>query len=397
MTDNFQPYRTLADDDAEIAKTQVETGLMSGFVGAKGSDFYGGKDVKRLEAMSSELFGYKHVISVNSWTSGLLLMLLAQGFDDPRDEVIVTPWTMSATALAIVQAGLTVVFADIDEGSFMPTADQVRAKVTDRTKAVLLADIFGQPYPFDELADLRAKGIRLLSDAAQAHLATRNGKPVGWDADMTGISLNRHKHINTGEGGLIFTENDDMAEFCRRARNHGENLPFEDGGFTNMIGYNFRLTETQAAIGVNQLRKLPDIVASRQELGKTANDVLAQSKFFSAVLPLASNSHSYYIYPILIQKPFRSAEFLNYLVEGMAKRHMPPLLKGYQNVHKLPIFSDPNATTGMFKRYYHSPKLHQAEHLHTEGFVGILFCNIAYTPDMVRDYLLVLEDVAQSY
>ena len=156
-------------------------------------------------------------------------------------EVIVTPWTMSATVMAIIHAGIKPIFVDIEENTFMPAPSKIKALVTDKTIGVLVADIFGQSFPYDEIADLKMEGIAIFSDAAQAPLVKRNGKPVGISATASGISLNRHKHINTGEGGVILTNDRQTAYCCQLARNHGENITLQKPLIPNMFGHNFRM------------------------------------------------------------------------------------------------------------------------------------------------------------
>ena len=133
-------------------------------------------------------------------------------------------------------------FVDIDEQSFMPSQKEVSSKVTSQTVAILMADIFGQCFPFEQLQDLRSQGIILLSDGAQAHSATRFGNHVGFGSDMTGLSFNRHKHVNTGEGGVILTNNSRFSEYCFRARNHGENYNI-DSTASKSLWLQFQLTE----------------------------------------------------------------------------------------------------------------------------------------------------------
>lgn len=390
----YKLYTSIDQTDANVAYQQVSTGLLSGFVGAKGKEFYGGQEVLSFEADAVEMLGYEHAVSVNSWTSGLLLMLHALNVDEQDAEVIVTPWTMSATVFTIIQAGMIPVFADIDESTFMPTEESIRKKVTKKTAAIMLADIFGQSFAYETLTKYKSKGIKILSDAAQAHLAVRNGKPVGWEADCTGISLNRHKHINTGEGGLILTNNPTIAEHCKLARNHGENLNFEETKIPNMIGYNFRLTETQAAIGRNQLTKLPALVESRQFLANIANTRLESSKYFKTVPPMPGNSHSYYIYPMLLTEEYQDSKFRARIASELSSRGMPSPLTGYQNVHRLDLFQNDSASSGRYKKFCTKPKCEIAEHLHDTAFMGILFCNTQFSEESLLNYLDVMEVAA---
>ena len=142
--EKVKKFKSLEVDDANEAKKQVETGLMSGFLGAWSDEFLGGSEVLKFEKIAADFFGFKYSISVNSWTSGLQLMVAAIGADDYDAEVIVTPWTMSATVMAIVTNGLKPVFVDIEKDSFMPSPESIKSAVTDKTCAILMADIFGE-------------------------------------------------------------------------------------------------------------------------------------------------------------------------------------------------------------------------------------------------------------
>ncbi|MDC3244162.1 DegT/DnrJ/EryC1/StrS family aminotransferase [Amylibacter sp.] len=378
-------YKTLGSSEAIAAKQQIETGLMSGFVGAPGQEFYGGESIRLFEKCCSDKFGYEHAISVNSWTSGLLLMLLA--LEKESGEVIVTPWTMSATVMAIIQAGFVPVFVDIDKDSFMPLPNDVRCKVTSQTVAILMADIFGQCFPFEQLQDLRSNGIILLSDGAQAHAATRFGKHLGFGSDLTGISFNRHKHVNTGEGGVILTNNDRFAEYCFRARNHGENYNSDGYEFKNLFGYNFRLTETQAEVGIIQLNQMDAQVYKRRKLGALACRKLERNSFIRTPPPLNGNEHSYYILPLILTGNNADENTRKYINFELNSLGWPPLSEGYVNVHKLPIFNSKQSLTEKYHHLVTKPSLPMAEMLHDKTFMGIMTCNYDFTEELLDEYL----------
>jgi perosamine synthetase len=384
-------YKTVGLVEAIAARNQVETGLISGFVGMPGKEFYGGESIKLFEKNCAEKFGYKYAISVNSWTSGLLLMLLA--LEKDSGEVIVTPWTMSATVMAIIQAGLTPVFVDIDEESFMPTPDDIAKKVTSKTVAILMADIFGQCFPFDQLHKLRSSGITLLSDGAQAHAATRFGSQLGYGADITGISFNRHKHVNTGEGGVILTNSDRFSEYCFRARNHGENYNSDGHDFKNLFGYNFRLTETQAVVGIVQLDKMDGQVNKRRRLGALACKKLKDNPRLRTPFPLNGNEHSYYILPLILTGNNTDNNTRKRINLELTSLGWPPLSEGYVNVHKLSIFHSKDQLT---EKYYHlvtSPSLPNAERLHEKTFMGIMTCNYDFTEELLEEYLDTIDKI----
>lgn len=266
-TELFPAYNTIGPEEKAAALRVLESGNLSQFLGAWHKDFFGGPEVRALEQHWSEAFGCKHSISVNSNTSGLITAVGACGIQ-PGDEVIVSPYTMSASALAPILYGGVPVFADIDEDNFGLCPKSVAANITSRTKAILVVHIFGNPAKMDEIMALAARhNLKVIEDCAQAPFAEYKGRKVGTIGHMGVFSLNYHKHIHTGEGGVITTNDDFLADRCQLIRNHGEVAAEAKGvtDFTNTYGQNYRLTEIQAAIGIEQLKKLPRLVDQRLE------------------------------------------------------------------------------------------------------------------------------------
>lgn len=288
--------------EEQAAVSQVlDSGCLSGFIGAKGSLFNGGPYIQKFEAECSEYFGYKHCITVNSWTTGLMACAGAIGIS-PGDEVICPPYTMSASATAVLFYGGIPVFADIDPIHCCIDPASIESKITERTKAIVAVHLFGYPCDLDAIQAIATKhNLKVIEDAAQAPGTKYQGKHVGGLIDIGGFSLNFHKHINTGEGGIIVTNNDEMAERCRLIRNHGENVlddyPYED--LSNLIGSNYRLTELQAAIGSEQLKKLDLILEKRRTRAQILMDCLDELPGLSYPKLPDQAEHSYYTFPII--------------------------------------------------------------------------------------------------
>lgn len=196
----FKRYNPIGEEEVRAAKEVIESGVLSQYLGVWHEDFYGGPKVKEFERQCAEYFGVKHAVTVNSWTSGLVAAVGAIGVE-PGDEVIVTPWTMSASATAILHWNAIPVFADIDPETFNLDPKSVEANITPYTKAIMAVDIFGQSADMDALMAIAAKhGLKVISDTAQAPGALYKGKYAGTLAHVGGYSLNYHKHIHTGEG-----------------------------------------------------------------------------------------------------------------------------------------------------------------------------------------------------
>lgn len=259
-------YNTLGPEEREAVARVVESGCLSGFYGSWSPQFYGGPEVRAFEEEWRERFGVRHAVSVNSNTSGLFASMGVIGVE-PGDEVIVPPYTMSATAMAPLLYGGIPVFADIEPDTFCIDPQSVRRAITPRTKAILAVNLFGHPAPLAELlAIAQEHNLYLIEDNAQAPLAEENGRLTGTIGHIGIFSLNYHKHIHTGEGGVCVTNDDALALRLQMIRNHAENIvePLELTNIANLVGFNYRMTELSAAIGRAQLTKVAHHVGRRE-------------------------------------------------------------------------------------------------------------------------------------
>jgi perosamine synthetase len=387
----FPPYRSLGEEEISAANRVLRSGVLSAFIGSAGSGFLGGPEVQALEREASERFGIRHVVSVNSWTSGLVAAVGAIGIE-PGDEVIVTPWTMVATATAILHWNGIPVFADIDPVSFNLDPTRVEAAITPRTRAILSADIFGQSADIHALRAIADRhGLSLLSDTAQAPGALLAGRSAGTSADIGGFSLNYHKHIHCGEGGLLVTDDARLAERLRLIRNHGEAVinsesPVE---LINILGYNFRLGEIEAAIAREQLRKLPYLVASRQRAAQRLRDGLVGLPGLRLPAVAPDSTHVYYVFGMVLDLE-RLGRSRSWIVEALRAEGVSALMAGYQCIHLNPLFRHRIAygtngfpwkglTRGDSAVSYGLGLCPVAEDLHQRTFLGLNLCTHSFT------------------
>jgi dTDP-4-amino-4,6-dideoxygalactose transaminase len=297
-TKPFPAYRPIGDEEVAAAKAVVESGVLSKYLGAWHEDFYGGPEVRALEAEWAAAYKAKHAVSVNSCTSGLYAAIGAAGIG-PGDEVIVSPYTMSASATAALIFNGVPVFADIEAATYCLDPKSIRARMTERTKAIVVVHLFGQAADMDPIMELAGKhGLIVIEDCAQSPLATYKGRPVGTLGHMGVFSLNYHKHIHTGEGGLITTNDDDLADRCQLIRNHGESVVEAKGtvNLINMIGFNFRLGEIEAAIARSQLKKAPALIAERQRNVRYLESALAGLPGLEMPFARETGEHAYYVH-----------------------------------------------------------------------------------------------------
>lgn len=231
--------------------------ILSGFRGNWIPSFWGGRAVQDFEKLVEEEFGAPYAYAVNSATSGLWCACAAAGLR-PGDEVIVTPWSMSCSATVPLLFGAIPVFADIDPKTFCLDPADVERKITSRTKAIIVVDLFGNVYDpeIDRIA--RAHGLIVIEDAAQAIGAVlRDGKKAGTCGDFGVFSFTQGKHLTAGEGGVILAKDERLALRASLARNHAEavtNAMPSHLAQPDMVGLNLRMTEIQAAILIEQLK-----------------------------------------------------------------------------------------------------------------------------------------------
>lgn len=303
-TEAHPPYNTIAEAEIDAAIGVLKTGILSGFVATPGADFYGGKWVLALEQAFMQKFQCQHAVSVNSATSGLHAALAAAGVG-LGDEVIVPPYSMSASATAVVMCGATPIFVDIEADTFCLNSALVAPAITAHTKAIMAVNLFGQAadlLPLRAIADQH--GVCLIEDNAQAPAAQYQGHWTGTIGDMGVFSLNRHKTMQCGEGGVVVTHDARLAHRLQMVRNHGEAvLPewHEDAltrGNEDIVGYNYRLTELQAAIAQPQLERLEGLNATRIELAEYLSTQLDALDYLSAAVIRPGSTHVYYVYPM---------------------------------------------------------------------------------------------------
>ena len=296
----FLAHNTIGEEERRAVDEVLKSGVLSKYLGCWHEDFYGGPKVKALEEMWSEKMTARFSISVNSNTSGLITAMGAVGVK-PGDEVIVSPYSMTASAIAPIFWGGVPVFADIDETTFCISPDSIKSRITDMTKAILVVHIFGHSAEMDEIMAIAKKhNLYVVEDAAQAPFGMYKNRFIGTLGHLGVFSLNYHKHIHTGEGGIITTNDDRLAERCYLIRNHGEAV-VEDKGvkeIDNIFGCNLRMPEMEAAIGIEQLKKINSLLTQRRENAQYLTQNLNDINYFDLCIPESYIDHCYYVQPI---------------------------------------------------------------------------------------------------
>jgi|688.fasta_scaffold03535_6 perosamine synthetase len=344
----------------------------SGFLAQPSVEHLGGPKIRELEDKWSEIFKVKYAVTFNSWTSGLVASVAALGLKKGT-EVIVPPWTMSASVACLFANGLVPVFADIELDSFNIDPIDVAKKVTAKTSAILGVDIFGKPCNSPALQEIAVNNnLKLIIDAAQAPRAEINGRRSSYFADIAGYSLNRHKHLQVGEGGVAVTSNEEYLERLRLMRNHSEVT--SGGSFDESIpiGHNWRMGEIEAELALFQLEKFNTHIDHRVE---AARSIIALIRDIPGIyLPEvdASLDHDFYIIGMRLSKDLAIKR--DSIAKALTAEGVTNILVGYQALHRLQSF-----------RKFRQENLVNTNELHDNSFLGLYMCGHQFTEDYIYE------------
>ncbi len=397
---SLKPYPSIGEAERRQVLEVVDSGCLSGFFGDWHHGFNGGPKVQELEAAWCEVFGCHHAVTVNSNTSGLYAAIGAVGIG-PGDEVIVPPLSMSATAMAPLIYGGTPVFADLDPLTYCLDINAVRSSITDRTRAILAVNLMGHPAPLHELRALAdEQGIYLVEDNAQGPLASENGKYCGTIGHIGVFSLNYHKHIHTGEGGVCVTDDERLDRRLRMIRNHAEAVAERAGetDLTNLVGFNFRMTELSAAVGLAQLEQAEDHIGRRQRVAESLTDAVTDLDGIDAPHVRPGCRHVYYLWYARYDESVIGVPRALFAEALQAEGF--PALQGYlQPLYRLPLFRERIAIGSqgfpfnLTDRSYPDGLCPVAEQLFERDLLGVLTCTYDMTDEAIGLYAEALNKV----
>ncbi len=324
------PY--LGEEEAQAAANAIRTGWIAQ-----------GPMVATFERALAERLRVDHVVATSNCTTSLHLALLCSGIG-PGDEVIVPSFTFIATTNSVLYVGATPVFVDIDPLRYTLDPAKVEAAITERTRAIIPVDQIGLAADLDPiLAIARRHGLHVIEDAAPALGATYRGRPVGAISPVTCFSFHPRKSITTGEGGVIATNDADLAARARVLRSHGasiSDLARHQASTVTIeayeeLGYNYRMTDIQAAIGIEQLKKLDDVLARRRRLADRYNAQLAGLDGIATPYSPDNAPHTYQSYCVRLdptRTPPREMIMARMLERGIATR------RGVMAIHEEPYY-----------------------------------------------------------
>jgi perosamine synthetase len=292
-----------------------------------------GPFVERLEEGLAKRVGRKHGIAVCNGSAALDAAIVALEIG-PGDEVILPTFTIISCAAAIVRAGAIPVVIDADPLTWNMDVNQVAEQITPRTRAIMVVHIYGLPVDMDPILALAERhGLKIIEDAAQMHGQTYKGRPCGSFGDLSTFSFYPNKHVTTGEGGMILTDDSALADRCRSLRN----LCFQKKRFVHEeLGWNLRMSNVQAALGVAQLERLDEFVERKRRMGRRYNELLKNVPGLQLPMPETTYAENiYWVYGIVLKDtvPYVAEEAMKRLAaQGIGTRPF------FWPMHEQPVF-----------------------------------------------------------
>lgn len=331
-------------------KQTIEQDDIQAVVDVLQSDFLTtGPKIAEFEQTVADYVGAKYAVAISNGTSALHAACFAAGIG-PGDEVITTPLTFAASANCVLYCGGTPVFADVDPKTYNIDPEDIRRKITDRTKAIIAVHLAGQPCDMDAIHSIaREHGLIVIEDGAHALGSVYKGKKVGSLSDMTTFSFHPVKPITTGEGGMIVTDNEDFYKKMILFRSHGitrddSMMTRNDGPWFYQqfdLGYNYRITDIQCALGCSQMKKLDRFLARRKEIVARYNEAFADCDNIITPYQLSDTESGWHLYIVQVKNCDRRQVFENMREKGIGVNvhyipvYMHPYYQehGYENVH----------------------------------------------------------------
>jgi perosamine synthetase len=316
-----------------ISQPVIENDDIDGIIKVlKSGQLVQSKVVKDFEYRFSSYVGTKYAVAVSNGTTALHAALLACDLK-PGDEIITTPFSFISSANMILQSGAKPVFADIDYKTFNLDPEKVKEKISSKTRGILLVHLYGQPCEMDFFTDIcDDKNLILIEDACQAHGAEYKGKKVGSFGNLACFSFYATKNITTGEGGMITTNSEELANKCRMIRNQGQEKKY----YHSVLGFNYRMTEFQAALGISQLKRLDVWNEKRINNSKILTEKIKQIKGLVPPFVLPNVKHVFHRHTIRVTENFcKSREDL---IKDFSKKNIEVTINYPLPIHKQPFY-----------------------------------------------------------
>ena len=296
----FPNYPIITEDEKKAVLDVLDSGRLSTFVAAPGKNFLGGEKIRAFEDAFARKFSVQYAVAMNSATAALHAAVCGVGVG-PGEEVIVPPYTFTSTATCALMHNAVPVFGDISPDTFCLDAACLPSLISPLTKAIIPVHLFGGPADMDEILKIaRSRNLKVIEDCAQSPGGTYKGKLLGTLGDCGVFSFQETKNMMTGEGGMLITNDAHIADVAQKIRNHGEMVASgqEKRSYSSdFLGWNYRMTELEAALGIAQLQKLDEYNDTRIQLSTHLEKELQRFGCFTPTKPTPGSKHVYYVVP----------------------------------------------------------------------------------------------------
>ena len=396
----FPKHPIITDDEKNQINQVLESGNISTFIASPGEHFLGGKKIREFEEKFSKKIGTKHGVAFNSATSALHAAVVSVGVN-PGEEVIVPPYTFTSTATCALMHNAIPIFSDVKSDTYCLDPAKLSEVKSNLTKAIIPVHLFGHACDMDEIVTFaKQNNLRIIEDCAQAPGGEYKNRKLGTIGDCGVFSFQETKNMMTGEGGMLVTDNDEIANIARMVRNHGEMIiptSQERTYRTEFLGWGYRMTELEAALGIAQLSKLDELNQKRIELAEFLADEINKIDGLSHT-KYEHVKHVYYVFAFSIDKDkinISNHDFCKALsAEGI------PCGAGYvKPLYLNPIYHEKKVFA--FRHYdgnarYEKGMCPVTEILHDETVVILPECRSPATKDDMIDIIKAIQKIIEN-
>jgi perosamine synthetase len=397
----FPPFPVLGKEEHDAVLEVLREGRLSTFIASPGELFGGGKRIRKFEEEFAVYHGVKYAVAFNSATAALHAAVVGVGVQ-PGEEIITTPYTFTSSATCALMHNAIPVFADVDGESFNISPEAIKETITPLSRALIPVHLFGNPAPMDEILEIaKERGLKVIEDVAQAPGARYKGRLCGTMGDCGVFSFQETKNMMTGEGGMLITNDDQIAEVARLVRNHGEAIAHtmtKRSYASEALGYNYRMTEFEAAIGRVQLKHLDESNGVRRQ---HADYLTKHLGMFPGITPPkveSGSTHVYYVYPFTYDET--KTGIPRQLFADALQAEGIPLGVGYvKPLYYSPLFQERRAFA--FKHYKGSARYDAglcpvAEELHFKKLLLIPVVRPPARTEDMHDIVLAVEKIMKN-
>jgi len=396
----FPKHPIIGDEEKNQVMDVLNSGNISTFIASPGENFLGGKKIKEFEEKFSQKIGTKYGVAFNSASSALHAAVVSVGVN-PGEEVIVPPTTFTSTATSSLMHNAIPVFCDVTADTYCLDPTKIEQVISPLSKAIIPVHLFGHPCDMDAILEISKKhGLKVIEDCAQSIAAEYKNKKVGTMGDCSIFSFQESKAIMTGEGGMLLTDDEEIADLARMVRNHGEVvLPSmkQRSYKTEFLGWGYRMTELEAALGIAQVEKLDSLNDQRIKLGQYLSDEINKIDGLKHVKH-EHVKHVYWMFGFTFDENVIGLS-RNLFCEALREEGIPCFAGYVEPLNLNPIYTEKRAFA--FKHYDGNAKYGHgvcpvAEDLHKSKLINTIVCRPPATLDDMKDIVDAIHKILDN-